>query len=248
MNRKQFILSLGASCSNWNWSWSFVNHEEQFVVFGYSEKDSVGNQLKIFSDDWKFGHDGKKKRAYSQAITHIGLIQDEGYQLKVFKLEYETILNKTGYRVERIKSFEKVLHDKNLVKIGPDWFAIEYENKYEQIAEFIENNEEFVEGATSRISVNAYERNEKARSACVKFHGYKCLICGFDFEQKYGELGRGYIHVHHIIPISKIKETYSINPKTDLIPICANCHAMIHRKKETLKVVDLKEKINNLNI
>ncbi len=241
MNRKQFIQSVGATCLNWNWSWSFVNHDKRFVVFGYSENDRNGDKLKILSEDWKFGQDGKKKKAYPQSLKHIDLIQNEGYQLKVFKLEYETIQNKKGFKVESIKSFECELKDKKLTKDKRDWFAVDFITEFEQIAEYVENSQEYLEGSITLINVNAYERNHEARDKCLKYHKYICKICGFDFEKKYGDIGREYIHVHHIIPLSKIKGEYSINPIKDLIPICANCHAMIHRKKEALTIEALKK-------
>jgi 5-methylcytosine-specific restriction protein A len=36
LNRKQFIQSHGATCRNWTWGWgwSFINHDEQMVIFG----------------------------------------------------------------------------------------------------------------------------------------------------------------------------------------------------------------------
>ncbi len=70
-------------------------------------------------------------------------------------------------------------------------------------------------------------------------HGIKCKVCDFDFEKGYGELGKGYIQVNHIIPISQISREYKVNPKTDLIPICPNCHAMIHRNQD--RVMEIKE-------
>ena len=57
------------------------------------------------------------------------------------------------------------------------------------------------------------------------------MICGFDFELKYGELGKGYIEVHHIKPLSNLDEVVIVNPETDLICVCANCHRMLHRFK-----------------
>lgn len=41
--------------------------------------------------------------------------------------------------------------------------------------------------------------------------------------------------MHHIEDISLKKEVYEINPEKDLIPICPNCHAMIHRKKPAIE-------------
>jgi len=87
----------------------------------------------------------------------------------------------------------------------------------------------YVEGTRKEVYVNRYERNRKARDVCIKKYGYNCYICGFNFEENYGSIGHEYIHVHHIVPLSNIKNDYKINPYEDLIPICPNCHAMIHR-------------------
>lgn len=51
------------------------------------------------------------------------------------------------------------------------------------------------EGAVERISVNKYERSPIARKKCIEYHGCKCSVCGMDFGEKYGDLGKGFIHV-----------------------------------------------------
>ncbi|WP_337946952.1 MULTISPECIES: HNH endonuclease [unclassified Pseudoalteromonas] len=78
--------------------------------------------------------------------------------------------------------------------------------------------------------VNSYERNLKARSECIKEYGVSCTVCGFNFEETYGKRGKGFIHVHHIVPISDIGDEYQVDPIRDLRPVCPNCHAMLHRK------------------
>ena len=88
--------------------------------------------------------------------------------------------------------------------------------------------EKFPEGARHSVIINAYERNPKARAACIAHHGDLCAVCGFNFAKAYGALGDGFIHVHHIVPIGEIGKQYEIDPKKDLIPVCPNCHAMIH--------------------
>jgi hypothetical protein len=97
----------------------------------------------------------------------------------------------------------------------------------------------FVEGASKSIIVNAYERDPNARKDCLKKYGYDCQICGLNFESEFGMLGKEYIHVHHRIPLADIGEEYIVNPSEDLIPLCPNCHAMIHRRKPALKVQEL---------
>ncbi len=75
-----------------------------------------------------------------------------------------------------------------------------------------------------------YERNPIARKKCIEYHGCKCSICGLSFEEMYGELDKDFIHVHRIVPLNKIGKEYQVNHKTDLIPVCPNCHAMLHKK------------------
>lgn len=102
-------------------------------------------------------------------------------------------------------------------------------------------NTKHFEGARQTITVNAYERNPYARRECITHFGYKCSICGFDYERFYGSIGKNYIHVHHKVPISQIGDNYLIDPIKDLIPVCANCHSIIHRKKDPLKPDELKQ-------
>lgn len=87
------------------------------------------------------------------------------------------------------------------------------------------------EGALHQISVNAYERNPKARQLCIAHYGTSCCICGFDFKEMYGEIGEGLIHVHHLRQLSDVGKEYEIDPVNDLCPVCPNCHTIIHRKK-----------------
>jgi hypothetical protein len=88
--------------------------------------------------------------------------------------------------------------------------------------------EDIWEGARYTVKVNAYERSAAARLACIEHHGTACIVCGFDFAAAYGEQFAGFIHVHHVTPLSKVNARYKVNPQTDLVPVCANCHAIIH--------------------
>lgn len=88
------------------------------------------------------------------------------------------------------------------------------------------------EGAVSRITVNAYERNQEARRQCIERYGARCVVCGFDFGEVYGEVAEGLIHVHHLKPISDVGEGYVVDPVEDLRPVCPNCHAVIHLRSD----------------
>lgn len=99
----------------------------------------------------------------------------------------------------------------------------------------------YPEGARRTITVSAYERDPRAREACVKHFGAICYVCGFNFEKKYGALGKGYIHVHHLRPFAPKDPQRRTNPVTDLRPVCPNCHGMLHRKNPPIPVGTLKK-------
>jgi 5-methylcytosine-specific restriction protein A len=79
---------------------------------------------------------------------------------------------------------------------------------------------------------NACERNLEARRRCIEHYGARCVVCGLDFGKVYGEVAEGLIHVHHLKPISEVGESYVIDPVEDLRPVCPNCHAVIHLRRE----------------
>lgn len=101
--------------------------------------------------------------------------------------------------------------------------------------------EGYPEGAKKRITVNAYERNRKARDQCLAHYGYDCAVCGMNFEKVYGRIGKKFIHVHHLKPVSANKKSYKVDPIRDLRPVCPNCHAMLHtRQSKPYSIEELK--------
>ena len=89
----------------------------------------------------------------------------------------------------------------------------------------------------SRVEVNRYEHSPDARRICIAHHGTSCAVCGFSFEVAYGDLGRDFIAVHHLVPVSRLDSSYELDPVTDLVPLCANCHAMAHHAVGTPRSV-----------
>ena len=91
------------------------------------------------------------------------------------------------------------------------------------------------EGAEVQVTSNQYERKPEYRQACVEYFEGKdgriaCQVCDMDFESRYGEIGRGFIHIHHIDPLGDGQGEREIVPTRDLVPVCPNCHAMLHKK------------------
>jgi 5-methylcytosine-specific restriction enzyme A len=101
----------------------------------------------------------------------------------------------------------------------------------------------FLEGAVSKVKVNRYERDPKARIACLAKYGTRCQVCGLKFDERYGDIGKGFIHVHHLKPLGAMRKEYQINPTLDLIPVCPNCHAMLHTKEPPISIDDLRRLI-----
>ena len=198
----------------------------------------------IFSDDWKSNAKGRKNKGYSQSREHIRLIEEEGFRLKTFPMEPDEASWVDG-EIPTIKKFTPTLSNKSLMKVGKEWFAAD-PGATVPLAEELGEPEKFPEGGRFTVTINAYERNPKARAACIAHHGYLCAACGFNFALVYGELGKDYIHVHHIKPIGKIGKQYEVDPVKDLIPVCPNCHSMIHRTEPPLTVENLREHLSKL--
>jgi len=97
------------------------------------------------------------------------------------------------------------------------------------------------EGRAVQTLTTRYERKKVNREACIQLKGLQCAACGFNFEAVYGELGIGYVEIHHIIPVSQLGPDYRIDVMTDLEPLCANCHAMVHRKDPPISIAEMRE-------
>lgn len=245
MNRKQFIMSLGATCKNWTWSWSFVNTDERFVIFGAWDIHVQESRVLILSTDWEISRRGRLQAGYAQAREHIRLIEEEGYALKTFPMLYSQADGDDDDSPSKIDGFTPILSDKKLLRVADGWYATD-DALVGAIPEELSSRDALIEGASVTVPVNKYERDPEARARCIQHHGYKCAVCDFDFEKIYGPLGRHYIHVHHIVPLGEIKAAHKVDPINDMIPVCPNCHAMIHSTKPVLRIDQLKKHLSDI--
>jgi 5-methylcytosine-specific restriction protein A len=243
MNRTEFIKSQGATCANWQNSWSFINEAKRIIIFGAWDWDTVGKRTRIFSEDWRFGKSGRQNSGYRQAKEHLRLVEEENYQLMTFPMHGKE--DKEGRA--KIGGITTKLTKRKLSRVGGEWFASDYDDdSLVTLAEEVASPEKYSEGTKVTVTINAYERNPKARAACIAHCGHVCAVCGFDFASVYGDIGKGFIHVHHVVPIGKIGKEYEIDPIKDLITVCPNCHAMIHRAEPPLTVEQLRKHISDL--
>lgn len=103
----------------------------------------------------------------------------------------------------------------------------------------------YEEGKSQNVCLKGYERNKEARDKCIEYYGYNCRICNMSFEEVYGDIGKEFIHVHHINPLARFTGVHVVDPIKDLIPLCPNCHAMIH-KLESGDIEELKKRIESV--
>lgn len=102
-----------------------------------------------------------------------------------------------------------------------------------------EEEKQRMEGRLTESRVLRRQRNRQARQQCLDASGYKCYVCGFNFEKAYGNIGKGFLEVHHTKPLAAYDDEHPI-PQTELVALCSNCHSMVHRTKDVLDVDELK--------
>ena len=130
------------------------------------------------------------------------------------------------------------------VKEGDDVYSVDF-LELEAIKADAENPDDGPSGTTARkegaaktVTSIQYERDPQNRLDAIRIHGHRCVACGFDFGEVYGDRGEGHIEVHHLVPLHDADAGHEVNPETDLAPVCANCHRMIHRRRDDALSID----------
>jgi 5-methylcytosine-specific restriction protein A len=146
------------------------------------------------------------------------------------------------FRIRSTKILTGEIENNDTVSVALEWSGISVGMILALLnIESSQDEKKFLEGGAQKTLVNRYERNPANRELCLAANGYRCKICGFDFEEVYGELGRHFIHVHHIEKVSSFEKQYYLDPTKDLIPVCPNCHAMLHRMDPPMNPEDLRK-------
>jgi 5-methylcytosine-specific restriction enzyme A len=219
-----------------NWDTGVVEHENEFIIF-----TNVGTQGRTghnYGNRWQ----GDSLRWYHKAGSHLGwptvqrLLEPNRTVHVFWRISNEAPFDYagTGTPVE--------VADTSPVEIL--WaFAV---SSIVDINLSIQSPEQvtrgdYREGAVRQVLVNAYERDRSAREECISHFGAACVACGLQFDERYGTLGIGFIHVHHVIPLSELGPDYKLDPIRDLRPVCPNCHAMLHRERPPLSIERLRD-------
>lgn len=133
------------------------------------------------------------------------------------------------------------IEDQVASKLEASWARLLDSETAIRSSQEVKGAEVLYEGGTRQITANVHERNPEARRCCIAHYGYSCSACGFNFEKTYGDVGKDFIHVHHLVPLSEIVEEYEVHPEKDLRPVCPNCHAIIHKKKPAYTIDEVRE-------
>ena len=212
--------------------WSSGNVRSNTGIVGVTETYSTnrnGTISPIFGVSWYDEHGKHRNKTFS--INKHG--REKALEMAIaFRKEKERI--RLGYDFESTEA--------HIEKTDKMWEQISTAFTY-TLPEEVEDDEYF-EGAVRRIYVNIYERNPQARLECITHYGTECFVCGFNFTEKYGELGKGLIHVHHLKSLSEVGEEYQVDPIKDMRPICPNCHAIVHRKRPAYTIEHVTEHLH----
>lgn len=183
------------------------------------------------------------------------MLEDKGAKIKffvngsnVFGNDWPNIWRSFMSKIVLVPIPDSISSDKNFSIIS-EWLRYSFDFIFSllTITDINDKNKSVMsiqtEGTPAEMRSIRYERNPINRQLCLHRKGYNCAVCGMNFYDIYGEIGYHYIEVHHTTPVSAMKPRYVFDVDRDLVPLCPNCHAMVHRKNPPYTVNELKEMI-----
>jgi len=191
---------------------------------------------------------GFKKMIIGEKYTRTFNTEATEYYFTNIRQDYglDVLRNALGAATAHVTYYEDLGHGNlNSIREAIRAHGIIFQNENRLFPDELEEPEKLLEGQKKKVFVNTYERNTKARAKCIEHYGTSCSVCEIDFGEIYGKLGDGFIHIHHLLPVAQLGKQYEVDPVDDLLPVCPNCHAMLHRRNPPLSINELKEIIHN---
>ena len=243
------------------------NHSDSFKKNGYIDWNQKDAKYAVGDIVYIYCASPQKKVRFLTCVTAVNIPAKARIDDKEFWIDkegYEESKKGAAFRLQLVAEIDRdELGYEELKKHGLKTVRKEHQKVSAELADYLDQYiddcsakdffpdnaipEGSFEGATKKITVNKYERSATARQKCIEHFGCKCYICGLDFKKKYGDIGDGFIHVHHIVPLNQIGKEYVVDYEKDLIPVCPNCHAMLHRTIDGREVTidELKQMIKS---
>lgn len=231
-----------------DWRQGNVNFAIGDIVFIYSTKPISMIQYKCIVDkiDLYYPNIRDDKKYWKDQEEFQKSINGKFMRLKLIDQIYNQKLSLENLKVNGLNA-----PPQGPIKVKPnllEYLSLNFSDNFQTdiFPEMFDNENIQFEGIKKQILVNKYERSSIARKKCIEFHGLNCKVCGLKFSEKYGIIGNDFIHIHHLTPIHKIGKEYKVDYKNDLIPVCPNCHSMLHRKVKGSEptIEELKQMIN----
>jgi len=184
----------------------------------------------------------KRRERINKLVDDVKLVGGNPFPLVNANSYFENIFN-IRFRVEDVKVLEG-----NRPSLNADYYSL---YKFDDVdipsgfPDEVDDPQTYPEGKRKQYFVNVYERDQRARKVCLKKWGHDCYVCGMNFLRVYGPMGKEFIHVHHIKPLSEVREQYEVDGAKDLRPVCPNCHAMLHHGKHPLGIEELRTHLHS---
>lgn len=234
------ICEVPAAKQKGNWNTGYTNYDGDWFIFcniGVPGRTGHDYQNRFVGNDLVWY--GKTKSSVEQESIR-SMFEPQGNIYIFFREEDRAPFSFAGKAT--VKSH------KETVPVEITWtFVLPAFTPPELLPEEISEPDKFFEGATKTIAVNVYERNQQARKTCIARYGASCSVCGFNFSLTYGEIGEGFIHIHHLKQLADIGVEYELDPIEDLRPVCPNCHAMLHRRRPAYSIDELQNILKATN-
>lgn len=215
-----------------DWRQGNIKYEIGDIIFIYSTKPIQMIQYKCVVEKINQYHPNIRddRRYWKVKSEYEKSINGKFMRLRLIDQIFNPKLNLENLRSHGLNAAPQnpIRVNYSLLKYIDSHFSDNFQT--EIFPEMINDDGSVFEGLKKSVLVNKYERSSIARQKCIEFHGVDCKVCGINFTKLYGEIGRDFIHVHHLVPIHTIGIEYQIDYIRDLIPVCPNCHAMLHRK------------------
>lgn len=219
---------------------AYVHNSIRLILDVYPQKHGA-----YILNDMASAPEGKKQLF----VEYYKMIKDEG--AKISLLVNNSAVDPINYWPEKWRSFLCKITKVPIPESEDDdletmqyWLDLSFNLVFSLLNIVDVDNQDTLpiqsEGTPEEIRSIKYERNPFNRKLCLKKKGYCCSVCGMNFEETYGSIGKDFIEIHHTTPVSVMGKDYILNIDTDLYPLCSNCHSMIHRTNPPLDIQSLR--------